>query len=118
MTTDTEGEHPGPRFTFRMAVEKAKYDEREPPEEEQAIQQRTASETSGNAEQWTLGSKSCNQNENKHNGIDSSIAIETRLAEIAGEREQTAFQNHTLHNSTTQSKHHKPAMQAVIGMVE
>ena len=118
MTTDTEGEHPGPRFAFRMAVEKAKYDESEPSEEEQAIRQRTAGETSGNAEQWTLGSKSCNQNENKHNGIDSSIAIETRLAESAGEGEQTAFQNHSLHNSTTQSKHHKPAMQAVIGMTE
>jgi hypothetical protein len=116
MATDAKGELSDPRFAFGMAVEEAKDDEGEPPKEEQAIQQWTAGETSGNAEQRTLGSKSCNQDEKKNNGINSSIAIETGLAKCLREREQTAFLNHTLHYSATQGKHYEPTMQTVIGM--
>ena len=118
MATDAVGEHPDPRLAPRVTITEAEHDEGEPPEEEQTIQQRTAGDASRDTEQRTIGSKSCKQDDDKDNGIDSSITIETRLAESLGERQQTALQNDALHDGATQGKHHKPTVQTVIGMPE
>ena len=118
VTADAKGEHPGPRLAFRITITDAEYNEGKPSEEEQTIQQRATGDASGNAEQRTLGSKGSNQDEDKHDGIDRSIAVEARLAERLGERKQTAFQDDALHHGATQGKHHKPTVQAVVGMPE
>ena len=118
MATDAVGKHPDPWIAPCVTIAETEHNEGKPSEEKQAIQQRTASNASRDAEQRTLGSQGCKQNDDKDDGINSSIAIETRFAECLGKRKQTAFLNDALHYGTTQGKHHKPTMQTVVGMPE
>lgn len=118
MTTDAKGEHTGPRLAFRVSVAEAEHDEGEPPEKEQAIEQRTSGNAACYAEQRTLGSHCCKQNRDKHSGIDSNIAKEAWLAESLAEREKPAFLYHALHNQTAQGKHHQSAVQTVADVTE
>ena len=73
MATDAVSEHLPPRLALRVSVAKTEHDEREPTEEEQSIEQRTAGKTARYAEQRTIGSNGSEDNGKEDDGIDGCV---------------------------------------------
>ena len=92
-----------------MSVAKAEDDEREPAEEERAIEKGTSGKASCDAEQRTARPNCCKHNGDKHDGIDCEATIEARLSKCLSQRKQTLLYC-ALHHQTTDGKHHESAV--------
>ena len=73
MLANAMREHLRPWLAFVVSVAKTEHDEREPTEEEQSIEQRTAGKTARYAEQRTIGSNGSEDNGKEDDGIDGCV---------------------------------------------
>ena len=117
MIANGMGKHLGPRLVAVVSVAQTEHDEGEPTEEEEAIEQGTASQSACDAEQGAVGTDGCKQDADEHDGIDGCIAVEARLPEGLAQWEQTLLY-HALHHEAAEGESHDGAVQAVAGVAE
>ena len=117
IAADAVGEHPYPGFALAVSVAEAECHEGKPCKEGQALEQRAVGNAAGYAEQGTVGSHRCEQNQDEHDDCYSCVAKKTRLADCLSERKQALLYRANQHLQT-EDKHHQAAVQAVAGMTE
>ena len=106
MIPNSMSKHLGPWLAFVVTIAKAEYDERKPTEEKQSVEQRTASITTCDTKQRTIGCNCSKQDGKEHDSIDDKIAQEARIAKSSSKRKDSTLLYYTLHHQTTEREHH------------